>query len=165
MTFFPNTSIDNEPLPPSRTERVSERIATMAAGSALSLQAIGAVPLHAVRDAGLGTIGWAADSIFDQFHGIASTVAPQAASWAEALPVSVAHGVYFGALALSTGALIVRLSLGMSREQKNSAGMRPFWLRGRDLANRRDTPALITSTVCAIALTLAIPKLSISITH
>ncbi|WP_278652985.1 hypothetical protein [Pandoraea pnomenusa] len=119
--FFPNTSIDNEPLPPSRPERVSERIATMAAGSALSLQAIGAAPLHAVRDAGLGTIGWAADSIFDQFHGIASTVAPQAASWAGALPVSVAHGVYFGALALFAGAFTLRLSLGMRRQQKNSA--------------------------------------------
>ena len=119
--FFPNKAIDQEPLPPSRMERISSWIVSVTLVPVMSLQMIGAVPLHAVRDAGLGGLGGTADSIFDRFHGLVSMAAPQVASCAELLPVAVAHGVYFGALTLFAGAFALSVALGMRREQKNFA--------------------------------------------
>lgn len=129
-TFFPHKSIEQKPLPPSKAERISSWIGSAALVPVVSLQVIGAVPLHAIRDAGLGPIGRAADRICDLFHGIVSEAVPQAESWAEAFPVAVAHGVYFGALTLFAAAFAASVSLGMLREQKNFArrmGDRRCW--------------------------------------
>lgn len=109
--FFPNKAIEREPLPPSRAERVSSWIVGVSVVPVVSLQMIGAVPLHAVHDAGLGRVGGAADSICDLFHGFVRTAVPQAASWGEALPVAVAHGIYFGALTLLAGAFAASVEL------------------------------------------------------
>lgn len=119
--FFPNKTIDQEPLPPSKAERISSWIIGVALMPVVSLQMIGAVPLHAVRDAGLSGIGGAVDSIFDRFHGVVSAAVPNAANWAEVFPVAVAYDVYFGALALFAGAFAASVVLGMRREQKNFA--------------------------------------------
>lgn len=117
--FFPNKAIDHEPLPPSKAERISSWTISVAVVPVMSLQMVGAVPLHAARDAGLGAIGGVADRIFDLFHGVLSVSVPQIASWTEALPVAVAHGAYFGALTLFAGAFAASVAMGMRREQKN----------------------------------------------
>ncbi|AJY03051.1 hypothetical protein SB768_25270 [Burkholderia sp. SIMBA_043] len=117
--FFPNKDIDQAPFPPSKAERISSWIIGVALVPAVSLQMIGAVPLHALRDAGLGAIGSAADSTCALFHGLVSTAAPQAASWPDALPVAASRGIYLGALTLFAGAVAVSVTLGMRRERKN----------------------------------------------
>lgn len=119
--FFPNKSIDQAPFPPSKAERISSWIMGVALVPAVSLQMIGAVPLHALRDAGLGAIGGAADSICELFHSLVSMAAPPTARWAEALPVAASRGIYLGALTLFAGAVTVSVTLGMCRERKNFA--------------------------------------------
>ncbi|WP_325085960.1 hypothetical protein [Burkholderia contaminans] len=119
--FFPNNAADREPLPPSKAERISSWVIGVTVVPVLSLQAIGAVPLHAISGAGLGAIGETADSVCDLFHGILRASVPQIASLTEALPQAVAHGAYFGAVTLFTGAFAASVAMGMRREQKNFA--------------------------------------------
>lgn len=118
-TFFPHKAVDQKPLRPSKTERVASWIIGASLVPVLALQMIGAVPLHAVRDSGLGAIGGAVDSVFDLFHGIVSAAVPHVEGWAEALPVTVVQGVYFGSVTVFSGAFAARVLLGMRREQKN----------------------------------------------
>lgn len=118
-TFFPTNPIDQKPLPPSRAERFSSWVFGFALVPVMSLQMIGAVPLHAARDSGLGMLGGAVDSICDRFHGLLSSSVPHSASWTAALPGAVTQGVYFGALALTISALALSVALGWRREQIN----------------------------------------------
>lgn len=119
-TLLPNSAADRQPLPPSKAERISSWVIRMALVPALALQTIGAVPRHALRDAGLGTFGDAADRVFDVFHGTISSAIPSAASWADAIGGTAVQALYFGALSLVAGAFVTTVACGMRRMQKNS---------------------------------------------
>lgn len=118
-TFFPPKALDQKPLPPSKGERISSRLISVALVPALALQTIGAAPRHALGDAGLGTVGEALDSFFDLFHGAISAAIPRVASCADALGATVAQGLYFGALTVAAGALTASVVFGLRRAQRN----------------------------------------------
>lgn len=117
--FFPPGALEQKPLPPSKAERISSRLISVALVPALALQVIGAVPRHALRDVGFGAVGEALDGFFDLFHGALSAAIPRAASWAEALGVTAAQVLYFGAVTVLAGAFAASVVFGMRRTQKN----------------------------------------------
>ncbi|MGF6440172.1 hypothetical protein [Paraburkholderia youngii] len=125
-TFFPRKDVEQEPLPPSRAERFGGCAISVSLVPVLALQMIGAVPLHAVRDAlgrfG-GTVGAVAGGVLDcameVFHGAISGPVPQVAALGAAIPAPLAWDAYFGALVVFVVAFGTTVSLAMHRQQKN----------------------------------------------
>ena len=123
--FFPPKTIEQEPLPPSKAERIFSQVFGAAVALAVAMQMIGAVRLNVARDAlaqyGFSGVGHVLDTGFELFHSFLSGPAPQVAKWVETLPATTMQGAYLGLLILAVGSFATSFLLAIRREQRNSA--------------------------------------------
>ncbi|WP_321935235.1 hypothetical protein [Paraburkholderia sp. J8-2] len=114
------------PVQPSKAERIFSWAVTVTLGLAGALEAIGAVPAHALRDVLRGTGMWwlevggeAIDSVFAFIHSSAIEAAPEIGKWGTELPKEIALGMYYAAMSLLFISFVAAVWLAMGRERQN----------------------------------------------